>query len=139
MSSEEPEGGTPAPSVAELIEAMRSRLTSTKPVDALPDEGNRTSKKAVQSADEAAKKEQLKDIRSDRKLREDYAKWLVWILASQLLFLAVVLVLVGSHVLTLDPITIRYFIVGVLGEIFGLVATVTHSLFGATSSRRRRN
>jgi len=63
------------------------------------------------------------------KLRHYYARGLLYMLVAQLVFMNVVLVLSGIHALTISPSTMKFYLTGTLGEIFGVVTVAVRFLF----------
>jgi len=63
------------------------------------------------------------------KLRQYYAHGLLYMLFAQLVFMNVVLVLSGIHALTISTSTMKFYLTGTLGEIFGVVTVAVRFLF----------
>lgn len=78
--------------------------------------------------------EKVEDSRLDRKLRGQYAYWMIGILIGQLLLLNVVFILSGSNVLSYSDLTIQIFMGATLAEIFGVIVVITRYLFPGRSA-----
>lgn len=63
------------------------------------------------------------------KLRKHYAYGLLYMLIAQMVFMNVVLVLTGVHDLKISSGTIKFYLTGTLGEIFGVVTVTVRFLF----------
>jgi len=62
--------------------------------------------------------------------RKWFAIGLFIVLGAQLLFMNVVFILIGVHVISrIDSTTLRFYVTGSLGEIFGLVTVATRFVF----------
>lgn len=62
--------------------------------------------------------------------RRWYGAGIFGLLGMQLIFMNVVFLLIGVHVIThIDSTTLRFYVTGSLGEIFGLVAVATRFVF----------
>jgi hypothetical protein len=65
----------------------------------------------------------------ERKLRDRYANLLIWGMGIQVLFINVIIILLGTNLITLEPWTARTFVVSVFAEITALVLVVVKFLF----------
>ncbi len=62
-------------------------------------------------------------------LRKHYAYGLLYMLIAQMIFMNVVLVLSGTHNLKISSGTMKFYLTGTLGEIFGVVTVAVRFLF----------
>jgi len=80
--------------------------------------------------------ENLDRRRSDRKLRETYAKRFLLFLAAQLIVMNIVFVATGLGWLKYkNRWTLELYMGGTLAEVFGIVVIVTRSLFPSQDSK----
>ncbi len=63
------------------------------------------------------------------RLRKHYAYGLLYMLVAQMIFMNVVLVLTGTHHLKISSGTMKFYLTGTLGEIFGVVTVAVRFLF----------
>lgn len=74
--------------------------------------------------------EDVEDRRSDRGLKESYARWFIAILIGQLVAMNVIFVLVGVEKLAFaDEWVLRLFMSGTLAEVFGVIYVIAKYLF----------
>lgn len=69
------------------------------------------------------------NAKEDRELRRKYAKYLIIILAIELVFLNIIFILFGCGVLKYSEIVFDLFITGGIAEIFVLIKTIIKHLF----------
>jgi hypothetical protein len=78
---------------------------------------------------DALGRESVRDRREDRKLRTAYAhRWFI-LVAVQLGVMNVLLILAGSGCLTYSDWLFHAYLIGTLGECFGIVLVITRNLF----------
>jgi len=87
------------------------------------DEPERVSKDELDS--DVDRGERMELIR----LRKHYAYGLLYMLVAQMIFMNVVLVLAGTHNLKISSGTMKFYLTGTLGEIFGVVTVAVRFLF----------
>jgi hypothetical protein len=87
------------------------------------DEPERVSKDELDS--DVDRGERMELIR----LRKHYAYGLLYMLVAQMIFMNVVLVLTGTHHLKIPSGTMKFYLTGTLGEIFGVVTVAVRFLF----------
>jgi hypothetical protein len=71
----------------------------------------------------------------DRKMREQYARWLMLAMAVQAVVVNITFVLMGCGVLTFEPWTAKTFIMAVFGEIAALVLLVVKYLYTPSTDK----
>jgi hypothetical protein len=71
----------------------------------------------------------------DRRMREQYARWLMLAMAAQAFIINVVYVLMGCGVLNFEAWTARTFIMAVFGEIAALMLLVVKYLYTPSSEK----
>lgn len=71
----------------------------------------------------------------DRKMREQYARWLMLAMAVQAVIVNVAFVLMGFGLLTVEPWTARTFIMAVFAEIAALVLLVVKYLYTPSTDK----
>lgn len=77
----------------------------------------------------ALQQEEIQDRRSDRSLRQKYAKDFFKLLVGQVAVLNVIVILCGLGWLTLSENVLQLYMGGTLAETFGVVYVITRSLF----------
>ncbi|HEY5110656.1 MAG TPA: hypothetical protein VII96_13695 [Acidimicrobiales bacterium] len=76
--------------------------------------------------DRASDREERKSL---IQLRKMFAKFFLWILAGQLVFMNVVLILSGTNAITIPASVMQFYLAGTFGEIVGLVTIAVTFLF----------
>jgi hypothetical protein len=71
----------------------------------------------------------------DRALRDRYARYLIWLMAFQILCINVIYLLMGCRVLVYDPWASSSFTMGVFVELTALVLVVVKYLFQSSSDK----
>ncbi len=120
----------------EVIQRALADPVVTKAAQANPSPTLVSSESAEESLSGRAVQDVL-DRNMDRTERQELIRQRSWfaiglfaLLGAQLLFMNVVLILVGVHAISqIDNTTLRFYVTGSLGEIFGLVTVATRFVF----------
>lgn len=75
--------------------------------------------------------EQLKDRKSNRSLKERYAKWFIYILIAQLILMNGCFMAVGLGFLEFSEWSLNLYMGGTLAEVFGVILVITKNLFSS--------
>ena len=74
-------------------------------------------------------KEAVKNLQSDRQLKEKYAQWFIKILMVQLAVMNLIILLAGFKWVAYDTWMLQLYMGGTLAEVFGIVLVITTNLF----------
>lgn len=124
-------GETATPPILQAIENLLKSLSTPEKTPQKPSLSETVPVDYFNSSDpELAQKHiENENLKTDIQLKRTYACQFKWILIVQLAVMNLIFFLIGCNVLEFSDLTIQIYMVGTLGEVFGVVLIMCRYLF----------